>query len=128
MSAGTFRDAIAIEKSGVAGWEPCLYEAVGEGTRDALISGGVPRILTRGPNKGKRKWAGKLTRVVVTGAEVDAAMTKYEAETGICAECEGTGRITAGWSATEGTKYRTCGKCGGTGKANLKGNQSNGSD
>lgn len=120
MSAGTFRNMIAIEKSGVAGWEPCIWEAVGEGTRDTLISGGVPRLLTRGPNKGQRKWYGKLTRVVVTGAEVEAAMAMYEFETGNCGDCEGSGKTASGWSATEGTKYRMCAKCNGTGNATKK--------
>lgn len=119
MSAATFRDAIAIEKSRVKGWEPCIWEAVGQGTRDALISGGVPRILTRGPSKGQRRWEGKLTRVVVSGAEVDAAMAKYERETGTCAECEGSGKTVAGWSAAEGARYRPCAKCNATGKAKI---------
>lgn len=117
MSASTFRDAIAIEKAGIEGWEPCIWEAIGDIARDALISGGIPRILTRGPNKGQRRWDGKLTRVVVSGAEVDAAMAKYERETGNCAECEGSCKTIAGWSAAEGTRYRECAKCEATGKA-----------
>jgi hypothetical protein len=119
MSAATFRDAIAIDKSGIPGWKPCIWEAIGEGTRDSLISGGVPRLLTRGPNKGHPRWEGKLTRVVVSGVEVEAAMAKYEGETGHCAECEGSCKTVAGWSAAEGTRYRPCAKCDSTGKAKI---------
>ncbi|MFM0226161.1 hypothetical protein [Paraburkholderia dipogonis] len=126
MSAATFRDAIAIEKSGIEGWVPFRYELIGKS--DTIMTGGIPRVLTRGPNKGQRKWDGMHSQVAVTQAEVDAAMAKYEAETGICAECEGSCKVVAGWSATEGAKYRECLKCHGTGKANIQGSQSNGSE
>src|SRR5258708_36492045 len=104
MSKSSFARAIAIEKSGIAGWTPFRWEALGND--DMLITGGVARILTRGPNKGRERWHGQGTRVVVLRAELDAAMAKYEAETGNCAECEGSGKTTAGWSVAEGTKYR----------------------
>jgi hypothetical protein len=126
MSAATFRDAIAIEKSGIEGWVPFRYELIGKS--DTIMTGGVPRVLTRGPNKGERTWDRPHSQVAVTKAEVDAAMAKYEAETGLCANCEGTKKEVAGWSAAEGTKHRECSKCCGTGNAKPKGGQSNGSD
>jgi hypothetical protein len=126
VSAGTFRDAIAIEKAGIEGWKPFRYEMIG--TTDTIMTGGVPRVLTRGPNKGRLKWDRPYSQVAVTKAEIDIVMARYEAETGNCAECEGSRRAVAGWSATEGTKYRTCGKCRGTGKAKSQGEEANGPD
>jgi hypothetical protein len=118
MSAGTFREAIAIEKSGVDGWVPFRYELIGKS--DTIITGGVPRVLTRGPNKGERRWDGEISRVVVTQSEIDAAMAAYENTTHQCAECEGTARVVVGWSAADGTKYRECKRCDGTGAAPAK--------
>lgn len=117
MSASTFREAIAIEKSGIDGWVPFRYELIGKS--DTILTGGVPRVLTRGPNKGQRKWDAPHSQVAVTQAEVDAAMAKYESETGNCAECEGACKTVAGWSAAEGTRYRPCAKCDATGKAKV---------
>jgi hypothetical protein len=119
MSKSTFARAIAIEKSGVEGWTPFRWEVVGKD--DMLITGGVARVLDRGPNKGRERWDGPGTRVVVTGKELDSAMATYEATTGSCAECEGSGKEVAGWSATSGTKYRTCAKCKGTCLASQQG-------
>ena len=118
MSAATFREAIAIEKSGIEGWVPFRYELIGKS--DTIMTGGVPRVLTRGPNKGERRWDGPVSRVVVTQAEIDTAMAAYEQTTHQCAECEGTARVVVGWSAVDGTKYRECPKCCGTGKAAKK--------
>jgi len=118
MSAATFRNAIAIEKSGIEGWVPFRYELIGK--NDTIMTGGVPRVLTRGPNKGERRWDGPRTQVAVTQVEIDAAMARYEAETGNCAECEGTKQTVAGWSASEGTRYRECVRCHGTGIAPKK--------
>jgi len=115
MSAGTFRNAIAIEKSGIDGWVPFRYELIGKS--DTIMTGGVPRVLTRGPNKGQRKWDGPHSQVAVTQVEIDAAMANYERETGNCAECEGSCKTVAGWSATDGTRFRECTKCDATGKA-----------
>lgn len=53
MSKGSFARAIAIEKSGVERWTPFRWEVIGKD--DMLITGGVPRILTRGPNKGQER-------------------------------------------------------------------------
>lgn len=41
---------------------------------------------------------------------------QWELQTGNCAECVGTGKVMRSWSSTEGTTYKACTKCGGSGK------------
>jgi DnaJ-class molecular chaperone len=47
-----------------------------------------------------------------------AATEKYESS-GLCWNCKSTGQTWAGWSVSEGAKYRPCSRCSGTGKAAL---------
>lgn len=99
-------------------WHWCTSELVG---RDFLITGGVPEIVTRGPNKGRRRWsAAKKERVIVTRAECDAARAEYTAKTGNCAECRGSGRTLWKWSKDDGVTYRDCRECSGSGLAEVK--------
>ena len=77
---------------------------------------GIPRLLTRGPNKGRKRWDGPREELWLSGAEVEARAEQYERETGNCRECMGDGKTLARWSATEGTTYRECSRCKGTGK------------
>lgn len=114
MSKIQHMDVVAIAKSGVEGWEPFKYEMIG---KDSLITGGVPRILTKGPRKGRKTWDGAGTAVVVTKDEVEAEAARYTAETGNCATCYGEGKVFASWHHIEGTTYRECNVCTGTGKA-----------
>lgn len=107
-------NAVAIRKSGIAGWEPYAWERIGE---DVIFTGGIPRLLMRGPRKGKKTWDGKGTSVVVTRAEESTEEARYVAETGNCGRCQGDGKVFASWSVTDGTKYRECKQCTGTGKA-----------
>ncbi|MBL8785129.1 MAG: hypothetical protein JNJ59_09530 [Deltaproteobacteria bacterium] len=72
------------------------------------------RILTRGPNKGRRRWekAGQLT--VVTNEEVHAEAERYEREERRCALCLGEKHEFKRVSQN-GTEYKTCRRCNGTG-------------
>lgn len=101
--------------NGPEGWEICGWERLGDG-RDFVVEGGVPRLLTRGPRKGHKRWDGPRLKTVVTGAEIDAEHARYEADTGNCGDCGGTGEVLAGWSAKDGTKLEPCPRCGATGK------------
>jgi hypothetical protein len=108
-------DAVAIRKSGVEGCEPFKYGAVGD---DSVITGGIPKVLTRGPRKGRKTWDGcKESPVVVTRVEQADEEARYVAETGNCGKCYGEKQTFASWDHIEGTKYRECRKCAGTGKA-----------
>jgi hypothetical protein len=108
-------DTVAIRKAAIEGWEPYRYQAIG--SDGSLITGGIPRILTRGPRKGKKTWDGKGTQVVVTKAEIDAEKVRYTVETGNCPECYGTGEIFASWHHERGTTYKPCPHCNATGSA-----------
>jgi hypothetical protein len=108
-------NTLAMRKAGTEGWEPFRYEVIGKD--GFLITGGIPRILTRGPNKGKKTWDRKAaTKIVITDSELDAEKVRYVAETGNCPKCYGKGEVSAGWHVETGTKYRPCDECGGTGK------------
>lgn len=111
----THMNTIAAKKAGIEGWEPYRWEKI---ARDAIaVTGGIPRLLTRGPRKGKKTWDGKGTTEVVTYAEMEMEFKRYEEETGKCGDCLGEGREFAGWHHIEGTKYRPCRRCNETGKA-----------
>lgn len=95
-------------------WHWCNFERVGA---DALLEGGVPSVYVRGKRAGLNKWEGvKLERVVVTRAELDSEMCEYESITGRCRSCAGSGLERGGWSAETGDRFRTCKRCGGSGK------------
>lgn len=83
-----------------------------------LIEMGKPtRTYAKGPRKGKDDWRKVETKqAIVTKEETEATELAYEAE-GKCSNCDGEGRESAGWSAAEGTKWRECRRCKGTGKA-----------
>lgn len=110
-------DNVARRKvNGPEGWAVCAWEVIGEGS-DLVVTGGVPRLLKAGPRKGKPTWRDVPTqRAVVTRAELDAEKARYEADTGKCSECMGSGKVLASWSATEGVMYRPCKRCDGTGE------------
>lgn len=109
-------ETVAIRKAGIPGWEPYLYERIGND--GVLMTGGVPRLLKSGPRKGKKTWDRKGgTKVIVTHSECDAEKAAYIDRTGNCGECFGKGEVTIGWSAADGTKRAACKVCAGTGKA-----------
>lgn len=110
---------LAAKKVAVEGWQGYVWEAM-EGWH--LITGEVPDgVYTRGPKKGKPRFRSPGSqhkkKVVVSDTELQQAAAAYEAETGKCWDCKGSGQEWASWSAAEGTKYRTCKRCGGDGKA-----------
>lgn len=102
--------------NGPEGWAVFAWERIGDGN-DLVVTGGVPRLLKAGPRKGKPTWRDVPTqKAVVTGAEIEAEKARYEADTGKCSDCMGSGQVFASWSQAEGKKYRACGRCGGTGE------------
>lgn len=105
-------ERVALRKIGspecftVCGWE-------------ALDDGGVlyrmKREMPRTDGE-RRKWTGDEKTACVTRADLDAEMIRHENETGRCAECDGSAQEWAGWSVTDGNKWRPCRRCGATGK------------
>ena len=113
-----FITEIAIKKSGIDGWLPCIWEMLDD--QISKVSGGVP-IGKR--KDGRPKWGPKksLTVVYVLETEIDAARLAYESLTRNCSFCEGSGKEIWSWSIDGTNKYRDCRKCKGTGKP-LNGN------
>lgn len=105
-------DVVAMRKAGIEGWSPFKYQLIGD---DSVITGGIPRIITRGPRKGRKTWDGEGTSVVVTRAEVEAEAQRFASETGKCSRCYGKGEVFHSWHHKEGTTYRQCSSCAGTG-------------
>ena len=106
--------SLAETKSGIPGWKATRWQAAGQ---DSIVSGSVPfGTYSRGPRKGEPKFTGPRTMVVVTRAEKEATATAYKAETGRCWDCKGTGQVVRKISVTEGTTYRPCTRCSGSGR------------
>jgi hypothetical protein len=108
--------AIAAERNGIEGWEAFAWEVV---EYWAVVKGSVPRVLTRGKNKGCRRWPA-LTHTsyrqhVITLSDAVAWVLAQEAKTGKCSACDGSGREVARWSMSEPTTYRDCRRCKGSG-------------
>jgi hypothetical protein len=105
----------AEAKVGVDGWEAYKWENC---DGDSIVTGDIPDGVYRsGPRKGRPRFKGSGRRVVITRSELQVIATAYEAETGKCWDCKGTGQTWAGWSKAEGTRYRECQRCKGTGEA-----------
>jgi hypothetical protein len=97
-------------------WHWCKAERVGKD--DLLIEGGIPGVYLKGKRKGRQKWDGvPLTKCVITRAETDQAQVNYEATTGKCRECGGSGQDWERWNHETGHHYRPCKRCGATGRA-----------
>ena len=82
--------------------------------------GAVPiGTISRGPRKGQPKWPPQREwwDVVITIEEVQETRLQWEAETGICSHCGGSGQQVKSISVTKGASYRTCSGCHGTGRA-----------
>lgn len=94
-------------------WASMRYVGDGEGA-GAIVEGGVPNIAP----DGSRRWTGVvLDEVIVTEEQAHAAALAYEAETGKCMECAGSGLMHTGWNHKTGNAYAPCNRCNATGKA-----------
>jgi hypothetical protein len=98
-------------------WKSCIWERIGPDAQK--IEGGIPTIRTRGKYKGRPKWGkrSEFVACIVTDEEVRQEEQRYETETGNCCKCQGSGQVVWSISVTDGTKYRECKPCKGTGKA-----------
>lgn len=106
---------VAEKKRGVDGWKSVVWHASWNGF---LVEGCIPDgVYSRGPRKGRPRFNKPYDKVVVTSAEMDEAAQSYEAVTGKCWDCKGTGQVWNGWSKADGSKYRQCLRCDGSGEA-----------
>jgi hypothetical protein len=98
-------------------WLAYRYEVKNHGTPGAYyeVKGAITPLKTRGKNKGQPNW-GKLDKstdftAAIQFDQLAAFIKQWEADTGLCHKCGGTGQEFAEWSADEGTKTRPCMGC-----------------
>ena len=92
-----------------------------DGAKPAImrIEGGCCPLLKTGPHKGTPNWR-RLTdgqTFHLTAAQLVAIDLAYEAATGNCVSCLGYGQKPWRSSKADGTEYKPCRVCVGTGKA-----------
>lgn len=79
-----------------------------------------PDNYTAGPKEGTPKWSTrdktKDRQVIISMKEHDAWLLSWEAKTGLCHECQGSGKRYVRWSAATGTEYKPCDRCSAMGK------------
>lgn len=126
MKAPDFYNMIAVERGMPKGWQWYALKALGDPSvtprehAAALVTGGVPgERYKSGKRKGEVNWAKCTNRgeLVITFRDYDERAVRWEHETGNCKTCGGDGQEWSGWSAGEGSRYRECTRCKGTGKA-----------
>lgn len=117
----------AREKAGGSPeWRVCRWEALphGRGNVKPLyfdMTGAQYEPMARGKRKGtpnyRKPVAGTERRIIISVEEHDRWLLEWEARTGSCHECDGTGKeVTEMNFVTGETKYRDCRRCDGTGK------------
>ena len=101
-------------------WKLFSYRAEGEKENAIyVLVGSVPRIISRGKNKGKKDWkANPETQktVYIRPTEHEAWKVEWSIKTGNCSHCGGDGLKVISVSVKDGTKTKPCEFCGGTGR------------
>ena len=121
-------DECARDKAGMRDdWSPYSFRCLPphpQETELVEVIGAVAPLKTRGKSKGSHNWdkMDKSTKrvVYITLKEHSEWVKAWEAKTGNCATCRGTGNEWRGWSVNEGSRYNQCTKCHGSGKSNDK--------
>lgn len=126
----TFSEIMAIRRHSLpANWRLFRWQVLGDwksGERTHYqITGAVcDAKFKSGPRKERYNWAkrDKSTERTYTFSfkEEQEFMQLWEVETGLCSRCMGKGGIFHSWSVSDGTKYKQCRACEGTGKAKTK--------
>lgn len=114
-------DLMSLQASrvlGIPGWVAWRFEAVEPDS--VLLTGAVcPEVYKSGPRKGRTNYNAhdpKTKRMVVLTTESRRAFDRvWEAETGMCCQCQGAGKVVASCGVS-GTTYRECRCCKGSGK------------
>lgn len=99
-------------------WQPRIYGCL-DRNLGFYLRGAVPiGTYSSGLRKGRPKFPplGQLQRVVITADEVRQTRLQWENETGLCSHCGGSGQQVQSVGG-DGTTYRECVSCEGTGKA-----------
>lgn len=77
--------------------------------------------IVRGRYKGHDDWKkrDKTTEaeIAIKFSEIDEVKAEWQARTGKCSNCKGTGKSWIGWGKDTGHRYESCKPCSGTGAA-----------
>ncbi|WP_262027100.1 hypothetical protein [Microvirga sp. Mcv34] len=109
----------AREKLGLPDdWRWYRLEAKGENI--TVVTGAVcHEVYKAGKHKGQINWAKRDKEtdipVPIRRDEHKAWLLSWECRSGECHVCHGNGQQSVGWSLKDGSKYRTCTRCNGTG-------------
>lgn len=119
-----FYNLIAAERGMPAGWKWNLLKCVGELENDGsgvLVTGAVcTAIYSRGKRKGDTNWKKRdrstEKELFISRNEYEKRRQKWQADTGKCVECLGSGKTLASMSIYTGKTYRPCHECKATGR------------
>jgi len=83
-----------------------------------VFTGAECPLFVRGPKAGEPNYRRRTnTRMIpVSSLHAEQWESQYEFNTGYCRKCEGKGTEVAS-AGVGGTTYRSCSRCGGSGKA-----------
>lgn len=97
-------------------WAWCSLDAMDVPPGFVKVTGAVPSgVVKSGARKGRPKFPKELETIWMKHSDIAGVKADWERETGRCCECWGTGGTVVSASVSEGTRYRRCRKCGGSG-------------
>ena len=98
------------------GWKWCKVDSHNKPDDFIEMQGAVTvGEYKSGPRKGRPKWPKELQTIWMRRSEIDRVAIEWEIEEGKCQKCYGAGQESVGWSKAEGTRYRKCQRCNGSG-------------
>ena len=118
-----FMGLAARQKIGASeDWGAMKWSSIGVARDMVNVTGAVmTERYKRGPRKGRLNWSKRDKKtectVTVSSAEIDAAKAAWSLATGKCACCRGRGTRVSSISIENGTTYRQCESCNGSGEA-----------
>ena len=102
-----------------SGWKWCFLNVHNIPKEYVEVKGAVPiGVYKSGPAKGRPKFprTADLLTIWMKQTDIDAVAIEWESENDACHKCEGKGESQFSWSRTDGSQYRKCTHCNGTGK------------
>lgn len=102
-------------------WKAYRLECFPKGNERTLyieVTGMVAPAMKTQPERSDFKRGDRATKktVVLPVADHDAWLARWEQANQKCHKCEGSGQELAGWSVSDGNRYRPCSRCKATGK------------